>query len=452
MTRALLLGALLAACLAAQTAGPATDRLTRPFFVLSRGNESQLRVLAGCAGCNWGADGREAAVLRVSIDGVYSQHVVLARGETPVEYRVALGSLAAGPHELTIERDAALSARDAGPATIDVQFGDVTPRPTGEYLADALSPILYARANTIGRFTDLPLVMWYEIVPTARGRQYRYSVIFSNEDGGTPTDRLMATWGRTTDIEYVYGVEVDREGRTLAEEFQGPGHEVPAFTGRHEARHPLLWVSTDNNMVSESGSTEVRYALVAEPFDLAAAATSREEVMDAHPWLYALMSQELAREGKIVADAPPGRGVISDPRQFVYVEACGEVGNAALAFEIGVRAPPSETDRAAAVEWIPSDRGRRDYRIVRDGCFRSATPLPAGRSVDDLRGLRVRAYQRSAGDTDVGSAAARVRLTRINRVFMLDDHYLPLSPKLVWLGSVVIEANGAPFEREIPMR
>ena len=74
-----------------------------------------------------------------------------------------------------------------------------------------MAPIVYARPNTVGKFTDLPLLMWYEVVPTARGRQYRYSVIFSNEDGGTQTDRLMATWGRTTDIEFIYGVEVDEQ-------------------------------------------------------------------------------------------------------------------------------------------------------------------------------------------------------------------------------------------------
>src|SRR6185369_6260887 len=100
-------------------------------------------------------------------------------------------------------------------------------------------------------FTDPPVFMWYETERTPGSTWYRYSVIFSNEDGGTQTDRLMATWGRTTDIEFVYGVEVDETDRILAEEFQGPGHEVPAFKGTHEGRHPRLWVSTDNNMVSE---------------------------------------------------------------------------------------------------------------------------------------------------------------------------------------------------------
>ena len=61
--------------------------------------------------------------------------------------------------------------------------------------------------------------------------------------------------------------------------------------------------------------------------------------MDAHPWLYEVMARELAREGKIVADAPPGNDTIPDPRRFVYLEGCGEVGDRALAFAFGTGAP-----------------------------------------------------------------------------------------------------------------
>ena len=148
------------------------------------------------------------------LDGNYSQHLQLVRGETVTDYRIALGQLAKGLHRLTIDRDPALTAPAAGPATIDVEtFSTLRPGRSDDYTALSMAPILYARPNTVGKFTDLPLVMWYERVPTSRGRQYRYSVIFSNEDGGTQTDRLMATWGRTTDIEFVYGVEVDEAGR-----------------------------------------------------------------------------------------------------------------------------------------------------------------------------------------------------------------------------------------------
>src|SRR5712692_10108993 len=343
-------------------------------FVAAAAGEAIATVRAGCTGCAWGETGREAAALRVFVDGKYSQHILLARGAAAADYRITLGAVAPGRHRLTIDRDPMLSAIGAGPAAIDVPDVSILVHGSGDFTAQSMAPILYARPNTVGRFTDLPLVTWYEVVPTRRGRQFRYSVIFSNEDGGTATDRLMATWGRTTDIEFVYGVEVGDDGRILAEQFQGPGHEVPPFKGRHEARHPLLLVSNDNNMVSESGPTRVHYAPAPERFDLTN--VSREVVMDRHPWSYALTANEMKREGKIVDEAAPGKNTIPDPRRFVYVEACGQVGTSALAFLVNVRSVRLQAD--GDLEWIPSDRGLRQYRIVRDGCFRAAIPLPAG--------------------------------------------------------------------------
>jgi hypothetical protein len=431
------LAALVTSLLARAAPAPQADRYGREFVAAAPG-EAIAVVVAGCVRCDWGESGREAAALRVSVDGKYSQHILLARGEAAAEYRVSLGTVSAGRHRLTVERDAAQSAAGAGPATIDVRDVLLFPDDGSEdTAAKSMAPILYARPDTVGRFTDLPLFMWYEVVPTARGRQFRYSVIFSNEDGGTPTDRLMATWGRTTDIEFVYGVELDEKQRVLAEEFQGPGHEVPPFKGRHEARHPLQWVSTENNMVSESGRTRVRYAPAPVKFDLAG--VSREAVMDAQPWVYAVMAKELAREGKIVADAPPGNKQISDPRRFVYVEACGEVGTAALAFTVGVR----DT-------WIPSDRGMRQYRIVRDGCFRAAIPLPAGTRAADLRGIRALAYDRPPAEGKPPVAPTPIRLTSINKLFLLDEQFVPGQTLLTWRGSALIQPGGAPFEVNIP--
>ena len=425
----------LALAMLAAAAAPAVDRYEQTFELAKEG-EVAATVRAGCAGCAWGESGREAAALRLAVDGVYSQHLLLARGAAPAEYRITVGTLAAGSHRLSIERDAALSAKQAGAATIEVDdiraIGD-----REQALAQSMAPVLYARENTVGKFTDLPILMWYEVAPTPRGRQFRYSVIFTNEDGGTATDRLMATWGRTTDIEFVYGVEIDAAGRILAEEFQGPGHEVPPFHGRHEARHPLLWVSTDNNMVSESGASAIRYAPAPERVDLTN--VSREAVMDRHPWSYALASEEMAREGKI-ADQGPGHNTIPDPRRFVYVEACGDVGDAALAFAVQVR----DT-------WIASDRGVPEYRIVRDGCFRAAIPLPAAARARDLHALRAMAYTRapSKGQPAVHPKAP-VRLKRVNTAFMLDERYQPGPPLLRWQGTAAVEADGAPFD--LPIR
>ena len=425
----------LALAILAAAAAPAMDHYEQT-FELPTGGEVVATVRAGCRGCVWGEPGREAAALRLSVDGVYSQHLLLARGEAPAEYRITLGTIAAGSHRLAIDRDAALSAKQAGAATIGVDdIRAVSDR--DEALAQSMAPILYARANTVGRFTDLPILMWYEAARTERGRQFRYSVIFTNEDGGTATDRLMATWGRTTDIEYVYGVEIDAAGRIVAEQFQGPGHEVPAFHGRHEARHPLLWVSTDNNMVSESGASTIRYAPAPERVDLTN--VSREAVMDRHPWSYALASEEMTREGKI-ADQGPGHNTIPDPRRFVYIEACGKVGDAALAFAVQVRDA-----------WIASDRGVPEYRIVRDGCFRAAIPLPAGARASDLHALRAMAYTRAPakGQPPVHPRGP-VILKRVNTAFMLDERYQPGPPLFRWQGSASVAADGAPFD--LPIR
>src|SRR5437879_240034 len=102
---------LLALALAAPS--PSSDTFTRTFDAAAPG-EAIAVVRAGCARCAWGAPGREAAALRLSVDGTYSQHILLARGAEPADYRVTLGAVAAGRHTLVVERDAALSARNAG--------------------------------------------------------------------------------------------------------------------------------------------------------------------------------------------------------------------------------------------------------------------------------------------------------------------------------------------------
>jgi hypothetical protein len=429
MTR--LLTALLTIWTAFAGPAPGVDSYSQPFDAATAG-EAVAVVHAGCARCSWGETGREAAALTLSIDGNYSQHLLLARGEGAADYRVTLGAVAPGHHTLTIERDVPLSAKSAGPASISAVNVTIVPRASEEFTAQSMAPILHARPNTVGRFTDLPILMWYEVAPTSRGRRFQYSVIFTNEDGGTTTDRLMATWGRTTDIEFVYGVEVDASGKVIAEEFQGPGHEVPAFTGRHEGGHPLLWVSTDNNMVSESGTTTVRYAPAPERIDLAN--VSREVVMDRHPWSYAIAAQELQREGKIVDGAAAGSGRIPDPRRDVFVEACVELDNAAIAFS--VRAPDG-----GASHWFDSDRGLQEFRIVRTGCFRGAVPLP--RSAEKPDAVRFRAYSRPPQKgTAPAHAAASVRLTRVNQMFTLGDDFLPRPSAFSWTGSIVLPIDG----------
>jgi hypothetical protein len=279
----------------------------------------------------------------------------------------------------------------------------------------------------VARFSDIPLLMWYVTEPSARGTWIRYSVIFSNEDGGTPVDRLMATWGRLTDIEYVYGVEIDATGRILSAEYQGPDHEFLPFAGTRVGQHPVLYVVTENNMTSDRGTAAERFALEPIPFEVTSG--SREVVMDAHPWLYRISAEEARREGRVDAASRPGSGRVPDPRRFVYVEACGQAEHATIAFDAGF------ADEGRAMIWVASDGGLADFRVALggrrqgierpDGCFRAAVAAPP--DAGPLRALRWRAHARPPREGEPPPAAGnvRARLTRITRVFQLDDDYTP---------------------------
>jgi hypothetical protein len=407
-------------------------------FRLEQPAEVVATVTAGCEGCDWEARGREAAVLSLAVDGTYSQHVVLFRGEE-AGYRLLLGCLPAGEHRLALSLDTRRTPSAAGRVSVASVAVEAVPADRREHEALAHAPLLRARRGTIERFSDLPLLAWVEARPTERGRELLYSVVFSHEDGGTPADRLMATWGRVTDIELVYTVELDPTGRILREEYQGKDHAILTFRGRREGRHPVLHVVTKNNMVSDRGPATPRLAPAPVPFALER--VSREAVMDAHPWVYRVSAQEVRREGRVAARAAPGSGRIPDPRRFVTLEACGTVEDAVMAFDAGLL-------RGGRLAWHASDTGRRQFRVARSGCFRAAVALPAGAAVADVRELRFRAHTRPPrrGERPLPRGSGRARLERVNRLFALGPDDLPLPSVFEWRGPVDLVPDGEPFE------
>ncbi|MEO5898012.1 MAG: hypothetical protein ABIS06_20180 [Vicinamibacterales bacterium] len=411
-------------------------------FTLASEGEVVATISAGCGACDWAIAGQEAVVARISVDSIYSQHLIITRGEAPAPYRVMLGSLTAGEHRLTIERDTERSSKSAGALkikTVDVR-AYAKGSPEQEWLAHA--PFLYARPGTVERFSDVPLLMWVERAP-APAQGFRYSVIFTHEDGGTPTDRLMATWGRTTDIEFVIGRERAPDG-TEREEIQAKDHEILPFKGKRFGSHPLLWVATDNNMVADSGPDTIRFAPAPELISLDN--VSREVVMDRNAWTFAVMAAELRREGRIDPAGQPGSAKIPDPRRFAYLEACAQLEQATLAFDVGV----SKAD--GTIEWYQTDRGDARFRIARNGCVRVAVPVAEGVTGANLAGVRIRAFTRPRRDGEpvLPPGTGRVRLSRLNGVFMLDGNYRPGTPRLHWTGTIAARGEAAPVPVPVP--
>jgi hypothetical protein len=77
-------------------------------------------------------------------------------------------------------------------------------------------------------------------------------------------------------------------------------------------------------------------------------------------------------------------------------------------------------------------------------------PLPPGANPPDA--VRFKAY--AAPPPRAGEAAAKERpsvtLTRVNRVFTVDDRYQPRAAMLDWTGSVPLEIDGGWYEVHIP--
>jgi hypothetical protein len=352
---------------------------------------------------DWAKQGHEAAVAVVSLDGKPNQHVILYAGAKRHGYRVSLGLLAPGKHEIAVEREGKHSAPGARLDAHDLKVEEIgTGNPQFDVYASA--PVLYARLNTVGKFSDIPLLLYCE-----RSDGLLYTVIFSNEDGGTSTRTLMGRWGRTTDIEYVYR-QPPGAGRAIV---QGPGHQDVEFTGAYDGTHPILMPVTDNNMIASAKDSPLRFRLAPVLVDLSVA--SREEIMDRHPETYAVMAKELERENKLRQYGVVAGEKISDPRNYLFVDYSARLTNAAL----------TVTVQTADGHVHMSDYGRGDVAIHRDGNVRTTVELPPGTRREQIAGVsfECRVVPPLKGATWAHSGSCVIE--RVPKVFFLQEDYSP---------------------------
>ncbi len=421
-----------------------TSQLPKPLATealdLTEDMEVGLEIQARSPGASWAREGAEAAALLVSVDGVYNQDLLLWAGDELFNYRVMLGHLSRGKHNVSVTLNLPRSAGGAQLAEVKslralpLAPGNRSAATAEDQLALAHSPVLYARANTIDHFTDIPLVMYYEIL---RGRAavgpdltIRYTTIFTNEDGGTQTIALMARWGRATDIEWVYEVRI-RDGKIIEETYQGVSHETKNFTGpRTAGQHPLLAVASDNNNFSDLACSAVRFAPLPIRADLQSA--TRESVMDKYPQTYRAMTEELQREHRISL-TPIGINIIADPRDYFYIEASSDQTGAALGFDVKL---------AGQSEVFGSDIGDARLRIDRSGNFRTAVRLPHGVSANAVESITARCQATGQVTNDRGC-----KHLRLLRVLTLDQSFVPRAIAL----QAQPETSLAPGEKKVFM-
>lgn len=386
-------------------------------FTASVDSEATLDLTASVPGTSWEKPGSEAATVSIFVDGQKHQDALLFAGAKQFTYQLLLGRVAAGEHQFHIELNRPQSA--ASVTTVSIADAKVSIIPSGhpDYQMIAHAPILFARPDTIGKFSDVPLLMYCETLKETGKTTLRYTVIFSNEDGGTQTAALMARWGRTTDIEWVVDVELDAEGRAINSTFQGASHVTKTFQGKLEAAHPLFLTETVNNNFSDKGETAMRFTL--RPIGVDLSRHSREWVMDKHPWTYSVMAAEMIREGKITDERTLGAR-IGDLRNYLYIDVASNQQSGAL-FSMAVKLKNDP-------RWYTSDFGISSYKIERSGYFRTTIRLPKGTKPNQIERLAARCdlTGNPRSKEEIGKAtAAQCELGSINKVFFLNDGHQP---------------------------
>ena len=363
-----------------------------------KAGEVAIELDLSSPGSSWAKQGREAAVADVAVDRGVVQHVMIFDGERRHSYRLWLGSLSAGRHKITVTRNALHSAAGSNLSVHGIRIIDVA----NDVLAHA--PVLYARKNTIGKFTDVPLIVYAERIDS--GKTLQYTVIFSNEDGGTATRALMARWGRTTDIEYVYRLDVATNHAII----QGKGHEDITYQGAKEGGHPILIPVTDNNMVGAGETSDIRYQIA--PIEVDLTHDSRESVMDRLPWSYRIAAEEMDREGKM--------HLIGDPRQYVMVETPITNHDSAIA----------AVARLKSGRIYASNAGREPMAMERDDIIRTTIQLPAGTKPADIEsiGFTCLALTRRPPTPRAGPCTFGAGV----KLFGLDQDYKPFKIPAAW--------------------
>lgn len=408
----------------------------------SRGGELLLDLTAWAPGVDWQSIGRESAIASIDVDGRYATDL-LVPFDTPLQRELQLGGVAAGEHQLRFT----FAADRSAPRSRAVHLAKISVRTVttheDDYIALAHAPILYGRSLSAygGAFqnawTDAPLVAWHYTTPQTNGNtMLEYQMVWSNEDGGTDTEppAEQARWGRMTDIEWIYRVEVTPSGATVpgSETFQAPSHVTTQFHGTHEGQHPVLQTCTDNNNVCDQlTDAKMRFFLSYRP-TMDAATQAREQIMDAFPWTYAVMGKEMIREQHTEKRANPLTAQLSDARNYLYIVIDKITTPASsstpwVGTSIGVRLRRDP-------QLYRSDHHVPNWSLQRDGLGATTVELPVGTSMRDIVGIDAIRFPTSVR-SDPGST---VTVSAITRAYLLDRHYQPIHPFITWHGRVTL--------------
>lgn len=362
-----------------------------PFTVAAAG-EGVATLNMNTVGSDWSSADNESVVVTYDLDGTPLGQLVIYNGGTPTDYRVLLGALTAGDHTIGLHYEKSLSPTIHAVAVVDASADVEAIAPSDpRYAFTRYAPILRGIDTDLNpvsnhpgnAVSDTPLIVYASAEPHAGFTTYGYTLIWSNEDGGTGLnpDVLIAKFGRTTDIEGIVEVDVDDTTGNLIEARYRPDESGSLATYTMPLRggtHPVVRTATANGLIQQDGESTLNFGL--PPFAFNDAGVPRELGMDLDPVSYRIMAVEMDREQKVESSGNPATKKLSDARNYLYID-----------YDIDVSASGQVLRGIAVIDGVTyySDHNLgfsafQNPRIA-DGIGRLAIEVPPGTIIDDIQ-------------------------------------------------------------------
>ena len=336
----------------------------------------------------WQEPNNESLMLRVMIDDVHDQDIILFYGNEYFTYKRLLGYMNAGLYNLEILCDSSRSLDAfADISRISVEKLDLTDRET---LAVSYAPILFGRAvysEYDNLYTDTPLEMIYFFDKWIGGMVIEYQMVFSHEDEGTPARLLMSKWGRLLDIEYMARVYLNEHHDVVHVEYQGPHHEVLTYRHSIPEKGPIVLQTATCNGNFTDDITSTYFFRFLPSYEWNVDEEPREVVMEQFPYINDVMRWEAERQ---LHSAEEPYNIIEDVRQYVYVQSSVwdvELGQPTV--DVLCKIQGDETWYSSSLEGQNFGSFSAAYTGPYNH-FSTAIRLPQEKTIHDLEEIKVR--------------------------------------------------------------
>jgi hypothetical protein len=370
----------------------------------TRRGEGLLQLSMDGPGSSWASNTDKAAVVRVRVDGGPWQQIVLFAGSSPFTYAGFTGRLGAGRHRIAVQVDARLSTTGRHLPAVALYRAQLQIVAPGDpmYLLQKYAPVIFGRTTSAS--SDTQLLTDGTATPLRGGATaLSYTTIWTHEDAGTSFVPFLewGEWGRMTDITGTATLDVSATGAISHAMYNWCGCKPPfppsrdslqevsvPFSGRYfDGTHMILRNASGNDYQSQVGTTEFRFQQPAVPGP--PAGQPREAAMDAHPWTYQIMDDEI-RSWYLDRSTAPASAQPGDTAQYA-IASLNTAAPQGTTVAVELRLSGSAT-------WYQSDMGS-GAPLYTGGLGRTVVKLPEGWERRKIAGVRLAVYPGTAASS-----------------------------------------------------